>query len=110
MNPIIIAHHLIWTVYGWWLPNDLRGSTSQEVRCPWIRELAELHFGRKPIQPASRDIRAFYGDAAQLLKHPFIELGTEAIKTVGQAFADAIAQFKYTCYACAILPDYVHLI
>ena len=24
--PIVIAYHLIWTVYGWWLPNDLRGS------------------------------------------------------------------------------------
>ena len=25
-HPIVIAHHLIWTAYGWWLPNDPRGS------------------------------------------------------------------------------------
>ena len=30
--PIVIAHHLIWTAYGWWLPNDPRGSNSQVIR------------------------------------------------------------------------------
>jgi REP-associated tyrosine transposase len=109
-SPIVIAHHLIWTLYGWWLPNDLRGSTSTEVRCPWIRELSELHFGRKKIQPASRDIRAFYDEALVALKHPLLELSSEAIDLVASGFADAISQFKYTCYACAILRDHVHLI
>jgi hypothetical protein len=28
----IITHHLIWTLYGHWLPNDLRGSGSAEIR------------------------------------------------------------------------------
>src|SRR5947207_8262976 len=109
-NPIVIAYHLIWTLYGWWLPNDLRGSTSTEVRCPWLRGLADLHFGRKQIQPASRDIRAFYADASLSLKHPLLELTTDAIQVVAQGFADAIKEFKYTCYACAILRDHVHLI
>jgi hypothetical protein len=26
---MIAGYHLIWTAYGWWLPNDPRGSTSQ---------------------------------------------------------------------------------
>lgn len=109
-NPIVIAHHLIWTLYGWWLPNDVRGSTSREVRCPWLRELADIHFGRRKIQPASGDIRTFYADASEALKHPLIELTTDAIQVVAQGFADAINDFKYTCYACAILRDHVHLI
>ena len=25
-------HHLLWTLYGHWLPNDLRGSGSDELR------------------------------------------------------------------------------
>ncbi len=29
-RPSVIAHHLIWTLYGHWLPNDLRGSGSTE--------------------------------------------------------------------------------
>jgi hypothetical protein len=109
-NPIVIAYHLIWTLYGWWLPNDLRGSTSRDIRCDALKQLGELHFGRKKIQPSSRDIRAFYADARALLKHPLIELPLEAFSLVAHGFADAITACKYTCYACAILPDHVHLI
>src|SRR6058998_1108964 len=65
--PIVIAYHLIWTVYGWWLPNDPRGSTSKTI-ASLIAALGELHFGRKRIQPASRDVRAFYEQAAKVLK------------------------------------------
>jgi len=25
-QPLVIGYHLIWTGYGWWLPNDPRGS------------------------------------------------------------------------------------
>jgi hypothetical protein len=31
LRPIVVAHHLIWTAYGWWLPNDPRGSMSNFV-------------------------------------------------------------------------------
>jgi hypothetical protein len=30
---MVVAYHLIWTAYGHWLPNDLRGSMSHELRC-----------------------------------------------------------------------------
>ena len=29
---------------------------------------------------------------------------------IAAAFCDAIAQHSYTCYACAILPDHVHVV
>jgi hypothetical protein len=109
-NPIVIAHHLIWTLYGWWLPNDLRGSTSKSIRSPIIARLGDLHFGRKQLQPASRDIKTFYKCASQFLKHPLLELNAEAIEAVAHGFREAIEQSKYTCYACAILRDHVHLI
>ena len=28
---MVVGYHLLWTVYGWWLPNDPRGSMSKEV-------------------------------------------------------------------------------
>ncbi len=46
-NPIVIAHHMMWTLYGWWLPNDPRGSTSRTIRNDLVAELGELHFGAK---------------------------------------------------------------
>jgi hypothetical protein len=53
-QPIVIAHHIMWTLYGWWLPNDPRGSTSRVIRNDLLTELGELHLGRKKIQPAGR--------------------------------------------------------
>jgi REP element-mobilizing transposase RayT len=110
MNPIVIAYHLIWTAYGWWLPNDLRGSMSRAIRNDIIADLGELHFGRKKTQPASRDIHAFYEHAKQKLMHPLIEFGATEMTCIADAFAAAMEQFKYTCYACAIMPDHVHLL
>ena len=109
-NPIVIAHHLIWVVYGCWLPNDLRGSMSRGIACDVIGDLAELHYGRKKIQPASRDIRAFYARAKDVLTFPILEFGREEFAVIAESFARVIATCRYTCYACAIMPDHVHLI
>ena len=109
-NPIVIAYHLIWTVYGWWLPNDLRGSTSKTIAADRIAALGELHYGRKTIQPAARDVRAFYEQAARVLKHPLLEIRNAAVDMVAAAFANVIAQQRYTCFACAIMPDHVHIL
>jgi hypothetical protein len=109
-QPMIIAYHLIWTVYGWWLPNDLRGSTSRIIRKDYIEALGELHFGRKRIQPSSKDIRAFYEQAAKTLKHELREIRGRAVDVVADAFAQVIARERYTCYACAIMPDHVHIL
>src|SRR3989304_1765487 len=78
-QPIVIAHHIMWTLYGWWLPNDLRGSTSRTIRNDLVAELGELHFGRKKVQPAGRDIRAFYSQAAAVLKYPLLSFAPKRI-------------------------------
>lgn len=69
---MVAAYHLIWTVYGYWLPNDLRGSMSREVRCVNLAPLGEIHYGRKKIQPSGREIREFYEAARGLLKHELL--------------------------------------
>jgi REP element-mobilizing transposase RayT len=107
---MIFGYHVIWTVYGSWLPNDPRGSSSHDVRLAKIDGLGELHAGRKKIQPAGREIRAFYSAARPLLKHDYLELSVRETASVGAAFTDVIKRREYTCYACAILPDHVHLL
>ncbi|MCP4379158.1 MAG: hypothetical protein GY794_23680 [bacterium] len=37
----VIAYHLIWTAYGWWLPNDPRRSTSHLMRRDIVTTLGE---------------------------------------------------------------------
>lgn len=109
-RPIVIAHHLIFTVYGWWLPNDPRGSMSRQVRNLELRDLGELHFERKEVQPSSNELRAFYRDAAKRLKHSLLEFDVREIEIVAKSFADVIKSKRYTCYACAVMPDHVHLL
>mgnify|MGYP001401783698 CR=1 FL=1 len=109
-NPIVIAYHIMWTLYGWWLPNDPRGSTSHTIRNDLIADLSELHFGRKQLQPAGRDIRQFYEQAAATLKYPLLSFEPVEIPVVANAFGQALNECKYTCYACAIMPDHVHLL
>src|SRR5262249_30002138 len=100
----------IWTAYGWWLPNDPRGSGSREIGSDVIAELGELHYGRKRVQPSSRDVKAFYEQAARLLRHPLLTLDEDACASVVEGFTKAIEQHRYTCYACAIMPDHVHIL
>jgi REP element-mobilizing transposase RayT len=110
MNPIVIACHLVWTAYGWWLPNDLRGSMSNCIRNDILTDLGELHYDRKRIQPASRDIRHFYDSAEQLLKFPQITFNDPMVLAIADAFRGVITNCNYTCYACAIMPDHVHIL
>jgi REP element-mobilizing transposase RayT len=106
---MVLAYHLVWVAYGWWLPNDLRGSMSGFIASDVIADLGALHHGRKKVQPASRDIRAFYERAKDALKFPLLRFSPEELHAVIISFGEVIQRFGYTCYACAILPDHVHL-
>jgi REP element-mobilizing transposase RayT len=107
---MVIAHHLIWTAYGYWLPNDPRGSMSKAIACDVITELGELHYGRKKVQPSAREIQEFRDQSRSALKHPLLDFHPKEFSIVADALAEAIQEHKYTCYACAIMPDHVHIL
>jgi hypothetical protein len=107
---VIVGYHLIWSACACWLPNDPRGSSSHEIRVPALVALAELHHGRKKVQPAGTDIRAFYESAKPLLRHERLLLDDDAIILVGQSIGRTITHRRYSCYACAVMPDHVHVL
>jgi REP element-mobilizing transposase RayT len=107
---MVVGYHLIWTAYGWWLPNDPRGSSSHEIRVERIADLGELHYGRKRVQPPSAEIRRFYEQARGVLKHELLTFDDEAILLIGQSLGRVIRDKGYTCYECAVMPDHVHLL
>lgn len=109
-RPIVIAYHLIWTVYGSRLPNDPRGSMSHTVRRDLLKDLGELHHGRKKVQPVSGEIKTFYVSASAKLEHQAPTFDAGQITCVADAFGRTIADAKYTCYACAIMADHVHVL
>lgn len=107
---MIIAHHIILTGYGHWLPNDPRGSLSKELRNPRLRQLGEIHFGRKKHQPTLQQLKAFYAKAERLLAHPVVWFESRMMQLVGEAFAQVVQDQKFTCYACAVLRNHAHLL
>jgi REP element-mobilizing transposase RayT len=62
------------------------------------------------VQPSGKEISDFYSQAEQHLLFPVNRLRRQQIDLVAIAFADAIREHQYTCYACAIMPDHVHLV
>ena len=110
MQPLVIAYHLVWTVYGVWLPNDPRGSSSPAVCADVLGDLGTLHKGRRRVQPAGWVIRQFYDLATPHLKYPLQQMNDALVACVAAAFAESVAALKYTCYACSIMPDHVHLV
>src|SRR5690606_36740303 len=86
----VIAYHLIWTGYGHWLPNDLRGSGSRVIRSDVLRDLGEIHYGRKRLQPPREVVREFYKQAQPRLQFPVLSFDESQIGIIGAAFAEMI--------------------
>src|SRR5262249_48063727 len=105
---MVAGYHLICTPYGWWLPNDPRGSSSHEIRVERIADSGELHHGRKRVQPSGAELRRFFRESRPVLTHEVLPFDDEDIALLGAGFEEVIAWRKYTCYACAIMPDHVH--
>ena len=107
---MVVAHHLIFTAYGCWLPNDPRGSCSNELRADHLASLGEIHEGRKRVQPSSNVLRDFYRQADELLAHTRQLFNDDDVSELATCFAQILRNRTYTCYACAIMPDHVHML
>jgi REP element-mobilizing transposase RayT len=111
VNQRVLAYHVIFSAYGFWLPNDPRGSWSEFV-ASW--EL--FRYGsatkvetRQSVAGTAHD-RQKRLEAKQALKYPPVEFtGPQALGVV-QAFGAEAADCGYNIHACAILPDHVHLV
>jgi hypothetical protein len=107
---MVIGYHLIWTLYGWWLPNDPRGSMSKEVAVELIADLGDHHYGRKTTQPLPSVLREFYDRAQAVLKHELLHLTDGGDRHRRRGLRHRDPRTGYTCYSCAIMPDHVHLL
>ena len=109
---MILATHLIFTADGFWLPNDPRGSWSEFV-ASWELLLA----GGKATKVNTRaSVAARPHDhaarmrAKQALQFPPVSFTGIQAREIGQGFSAAAAKSGYVVYACAILPEHVHMV
>ncbi len=106
---MVLAYHSIFTVRGFWLPNDERGSWSD-----YIRSYELLKFGKatKIDERHSVAHRSFDREkrdkARASLKYGVIELNGIQARAVARGFAKAVAESGYVILACSIMPDHTH--
>lgn len=105
----VLAHHLILHGYGHWLPNDPRGSGSDELRQEKFDQLGAVHKGRKRVQPSREKLRAFSQNAKPILDFEPLWFDVRKRQAIGDAFAGLVKNTGYTVWACAILKNHVHL-
>jgi REP element-mobilizing transposase RayT len=109
-NRIVIAHHLVLMGYGHWLPNEIRGSGSCEIRKELLRELGEIHLGRKREQPTSAELKAFHRKAEPLLEQEVLWFDEGMRGAIAESFAATARAFGYVVWACALLRNHAHLV
>ncbi len=108
---MIIAYHAVFSAYGFWLPNDPRGSWSDFVGS-W--EL--LRFGPATKVETRRSVAARPHNARlreatkKALKFPPVIWTESQILVIGRGFHKAVDESNYQIHACAILPEHVHVV
>ena len=108
---MVVAYHVIFGAYGFWLPNDPRGSWSTEV---WARHLQPFGGATKVDTRQSlagrEHNRALRLEAKQHLQYPAVQFNPAQIHAIGNAFAQAVEDLELDLYACSIMPDHVHFV
>jgi REP element-mobilizing transposase RayT len=111
VNMKVYGFHFIFSAYGFWLPNDPRGSWSDVVR-----QFALRRFGAATKVDTTRSVAHHKHDrqlrlaAKKALRYPPVEFtGVQAVE-IAQGFATAFSEHDYAVHALAILPDHVHLV
>ena len=114
MRRPILALHFILCFYGFWLPNDPRGSGSRWVRSRALYEAGgagTLHLADGERSVAARRIDPEWRRRAYAaLKHPPVRLVGLQARSVARGLARAAEEAGYEIWRCAILRHHVHLV
>lgn len=108
---MIRAYHVIMTTYGFWLPNDPRGSWSD-----WVRQRELYAFGAATKVETRRSVAKQPHDhqkrmaAKRTLRYPEVYFDGRQALAVGNGFKRAITESGYVVHACSILPQHAHLV
>ena len=108
---MVIAHRVIFCTYGFWLPNDPRGSNSDVVWADHLKPfgVATMVSDRLSHAKDSHD-RALRAAAKRALLFEPVRLSGVQARAVGQGFAKQVTTSGFTIYACAILSQHIHMV
>jgi REP element-mobilizing transposase RayT len=108
---MILGHHVIFGAYGFWLPNDPRGSWSD-----FVGSYELYRYGRASKTNERRSLahdrhdRALRLAAKTALQRPPVQFDDEQIDAIAAGFGEYVAKSNLDVWACAIVRDHVHLV
>ena len=108
----MFGHHLIFGAYGFWLPNDPRGSWSKFVGS------YELYLagGKATTTDAVESVAHNEHDiehrrsAKLALLRPAVQFSLNQVQAIGCGLAEYVEKSSVILLACAILPDHLHFV
>jgi REP element-mobilizing transposase RayT len=107
----MIGQHVIFGAYGFWLPNDPRGSWST-----FVGSWDLFRYGPATTTAETRSVAHVDHDRAQrfaakkALKYPPVQFSETQVQAIAHGFAGYARCSGLIIWACAILPDHVHLV
>lgn len=112
MRRTVHGVHLCWGTYGFWLPNDPRGSGSREVWADHLKPFGEATFveDRKKSRARQGHGRALRRAAKRALTRPAVLFDGRQARCAALAFGDLLGELVIPVWACTVLPDHVHLV
>jgi REP element-mobilizing transposase RayT len=108
---MVIGYHVILGMYGFWMPNDPRGSYSR-----FVGSWDAFRYGKATTVKTRQSVAAAPHDhstrlaAKQTLAYPAVELSGVEARHVARGCKDAAVESGYVLWALAILPDHVHMV
>jgi REP element-mobilizing transposase RayT len=108
---VVLGYHVIIGAYGFWLPNDPRRSWSD-----FVGSWDLFRFGRATTTTETRSLAGVPHDwslrmqAKEALKYPAVSFNGVQARAIGRGFAQYVASSGLQIWACAILPEHIHLV
>ncbi|HXD88454.1 MAG TPA: transposase [Urbifossiella sp.] len=109
---MVLGYHIIFSAYGFWLPNDPRGSWSDFVGS-WDLFLAA---GKATKTDERRSVAGRSHDrekrlaAKETICRPPVKFDGAQARAIGRGFAKYVEQSGLRVWACSIMPEHVHLV
>src|SRR3982751_1573357 len=98
----MLGWHLIFSAYGFWLPNDERGSGSVRVRAQHLYEAAgeaTKEHTTHSVAHRPHDLR-LQRIAKESLKYPAVELSDIQARAVARGISDVVPKVGLVVHAC----------
>ena len=109
---MVHGYHIILPHYGFWLPNDPRGSWSEFVASWELARFGETtrHLDQRTLASLSAEELAVREAARKALHYPPVTLTGPQALSIANGFKDQATKSDYAIWACSILPEHTHLV